>query len=157
MITSARSGDARGEGLVAAQLLLLAGIAVLPLLRPAPQLPPALRRFGTLCMVAGGGLALWSGQSLGHNLTPLPEPKTDGALIQSGPYALARHPLYGGLLLASVGWALQRGHREALELSVLLAGLLEIKTREEERRLTRRFPGYPAYRRRVRKLIPGVY
>lgn len=156
MTTPARSGKARGEALVAMQLLLLTGIAVLPLLRPA-RLPLALSGFGTLFIVAGGDLTLWSSQSLGRNLTPLPEPKADGALVQSGPYTLARHPLYGGLLLASVGWAARRGHWGALGLSALLAAVLEVKTREEERCLTRRFPDYPAYRRRVRKFIPGVY
>jgi protein-S-isoprenylcysteine O-methyltransferase Ste14 len=35
--------------------------------------------------------------------------------------------------------------------------LIEVKVRQEEQWLLERFPGYAAYRRRVRKLIPFVY
>ncbi len=35
--------------------------------------------------------------------------------------------------------------------------LLDVKSRREERWLVEKFPEYPAYQRRVRKLIPFVY
>ncbi|GAA5512464.1 hypothetical protein Dcar01_01178 [Deinococcus carri] len=149
--------NARGEGYVAAQVLLLAGIAALPRLSPAARPPAAVRRTGLLLLTLGGALAGWSGLRLGPNLTPLPEPRPDGQLVQTGPYALARHPIYGGLLLASLGWALAHGHRGALGLSGGLALLFDFKARDEERRLVRHFPEYPAYRQRVRRFIPGMY
>lgn len=149
--------NARGEGYVALQMLLLAGIATLPLRRPAPRPTSALRGAGAVLLGAGSVLAGWSALRLGRNLTPLPVPREDGHLVQTGLYALARHPLYGGLLLASLGWATRRGHASALGLSVLLALLFEKKSRYEETRLAERFPEYPAYRRRVRKFIPWVY
>ncbi len=149
--------NARSEGHVAAQMLLLTGIAGLPLLRPAPRASSPLRATGTVLLVAGSVLAGWSALRLGPNLTPLPEPRRDGQLVQTGPYALVRHPVYGGLLLGSAGWALRRGHGGALGLSLLLALLFEHKSRDEEARLMARFPDYPSYRRRVRKFIPWLY
>lgn len=156
MTVSEHRWNARGEGYVAAQVLLLAGIVALPLLRPRRGTPRELRVAGTLLVLAGGTLVGWSGLRLGPNLTPLPEPRAEGQLVQTGPYALARHPIYGGLLLASLGWALAHGHRGALGLSGGLVLLFDVKARDEERRLTRHFPEYPAYRRRVRRFLPGV-
>jgi len=157
MAPSEHRWNARGEGYVVAQVLLLAGIAALPLRRPVPRPPAPVRRTGFLLLVAGGALVGWSGLWLGPNLTPLPEPRRAGQLVQTGPYALARHPIYGGLLLASLGWAFVHGHRGVLGLSGGLALLFDFKTRDEEGRLVRHFPEYLAYRRRVRRFIPGVY
>lgn len=142
---------------MAIQLLLLTGIALLPLLRPARPPSHAVRGVGTALLGTGSALVTWSALRLGRNLTPLPMPRNGGHLVQTGPYALARHPLYGGLLLAAVGWATWRGHAAALGLSVLLAALFARKSRREETYLTERFPEYPAYQWRVRKFIPWVY
>jgi protein-S-isoprenylcysteine O-methyltransferase Ste14 len=157
MTASEHRWNARGEGYVAAQVLLLAGIVALPLLRPRRRTTRGLRVAGTLLLAAGGTLVGWSGLQLGPNLTPLPEPRAQGQLVQTGPYALARHPIYGRLLLASLGGALAHGHRGALGLSGGLALLFDLKARDEERRLIRHFPEYPAYRRRVHRFIPGMY
>ncbi|PTA66747.1 methyltransferase family protein [Deinococcus arcticus] len=157
MTSSEHRWNARGEGYVAAQVLVLAGILVLPLLRPRQGTPRGLRVAGTALILAGGTLTGWSGLRLGPNLTPLPEPQVDGQLVQTGPYTLVRHPIYSGLLLASLGWALAHGHRGALGLSGGLAFLFDLKALDEERRLTRHFPEYPAYRQRVRRFLPGVY
>ncbi len=35
---------------------------------------------------------------LGQNLTPLPHPRHDGQLVQTGIYGLVRHPLYSGVI-----------------------------------------------------------
>ncbi|WP_420594486.1 methyltransferase family protein [Deinococcus sp.] len=149
--------NARGEAFVVAQMVLLAGIFGLPLLRPSRRPGGALRFLGTLLMLAGGVLTAWSVRRLGRNLTPVPQPLPDGELVQTGPYALARHPIYGGLLLLAVGWSLRRGHSGALCLSGLLWVLFEFKAHNEEARLAEQYPDYPAYRRRVRKFIPWLY
>jgi protein-S-isoprenylcysteine O-methyltransferase Ste14 len=44
-----------------------------------------------------------------------------------------------------------------LGLSVLLAVVLDLKTRREEIFLREQFPGYAAYAARTRKFIPLVY
>ncbi len=42
---------------------------------------------------------------LGKNLTPLPCPKEQSHLVQSGPYALIRHPIYTGVIFIGFAWA----------------------------------------------------
>ena len=80
-----------------------------------------------------------------------------GELIQSGLYGLVRHPMYGGVILSALGWALFRASLPALVLAVILAVFFDRKAHYEEKRLAAAYPEYPDYRRRVRKLIPFIY
>jgi protein-S-isoprenylcysteine O-methyltransferase Ste14 len=81
--------------------------------------------------------------------------KEDHELITSGPYALVRHPIYTGLLLAFVGCAVARGEwRGVLAVAVVFAVLWH-KLRLEEKWLGAQFgEPYAAYSRRVAALVP---
>lgn len=103
-------------------------------------------------LLAGGGLL-----HLGANLTPFPRPLDHGTLVQHGAYALVRHPIYGGIVLAAFGWSLVRGSLLGLLLSVALLVFFHFKSRREERWLVAQYPEYPAYQRRVKKLIPWIW
>jgi len=77
-------------------------------------------------------------------------------LVTTGPYALVRHPIYGGMLLAMLGSALAQS---LLWLAPLLVyGPLFIRSaRREERLLLERFPQrYPGYLKRTKMLVPFV-
>jgi protein-S-isoprenylcysteine O-methyltransferase Ste14 len=61
---------------------------------------------------------------LGRNWSGTVTIKQDHELIASGPYALVRHPIYTGLLLALVGSAMARGElRGAIAVLVAWAAL----------------------------------
>ena len=94
---------------------------------------------------------------LGSNLTPLPFPKEDATLVQTGPYRLVRHPMYSGGIILAYGWALAAGGWLTLAYATVLLVFLDIKSAREEQWLAERFPDYSDYQRRVRKLIPFVY
>ena len=120
--------------------------------------------WGAGALSAGAGLAaagaalLASGLlTLGRHLSPYPTPRHDAALVEHGPYRLARHPIYGGIVLGAAGLSLADGNWLGLALSLGLAVLFWGKSGFEEQRLLAQFPGYAAYRARVRyRLIPGV-
>lgn len=95
--------------------------------------------------------------NLGANLTPLPCPKDNAVLIQTGFYQYVRHPIYFGVLLAAVAWLLIFPGIYILLYSICLFLLFDIKARREEVWLIERFPSYREYQTRVKKLIPGVY
>ena len=84
-------------------------------------------------------------------------PRRDAPLVESGAYRLARHPIYGGLVIGSVGWALVTASPLGLALAAILFAFFDLKSRREEAWLVDRFPAYDAYRRRTRRLIPFVY
>jgi protein-S-isoprenylcysteine O-methyltransferase Ste14 len=148
----------RGGGWVVAQLALFAAIGLAPRrLAGLPDWPEGVRRpaalLGALFILAGllvGGVAA---RQLGANLTIFPRPKEDGELVQHGVYGLVRHPIYTGVLLCALGYALLRSATPALLLSLALWAFFERKARREERWLLERFPAYAAYRRQVPNAI----
>lgn len=139
--------------LVAAQVSLIALLAVLPRRRDWP-VPPALRRAGAAGTLAGLAVVTISGRSLGSALTPSPLPTRSGGLRTSGPYRLVRHPLYSGLLLAGGARTAAGGSAPLVGAYVALVALLSGKARWEERRLQARFPAYTAYARRTPRFVP---
>ena len=75
----------------------------------------------------------------------------------SGPYALVRHPIYTGLLLALLGSTLALGDWRAILALALAAGALWRKLRVEERWMRRQFgDAYRVYSQRVAGLIPFI-
>ena len=153
---------ARGEWLVVGQLLLMGLVFFGPRtvlghpawVFPFPRACPAV---GGVLMVAGGALLLAGLIRLGPGLTPLPFPKEGADLVQTGPFALVRHPMYSGGLVLAVGWALYVQGWLTLGYVVALFVFLDAKSRREERWLAEKFPTYAAYQLRVRKLVPFIY
>jgi protein-S-isoprenylcysteine O-methyltransferase Ste14 len=112
---------------------------------------------GAILFVAGGAFFLAGLFRLGSALTPLPYPKDGAPLVQTGPFALVRHPIYSGGLIGAIGIALiVSGWLTFLYVAALFV-LLDVKSRQEERWLAQKFPEYRDYQRRVRKLIPFLY
>jgi protein-S-isoprenylcysteine O-methyltransferase Ste14 len=77
-------------------------------------------------------------------------------VVDTGPYALVRHPIYTGLIAAIVASALAAATWTALLGAVFVAFGLWLKARIEERFLTAELgaDAYGAYRRRVPMLLP---
>jgi len=96
-------------------------------------------------------------RDLGPNLSPLPRPRRDAVLVTTGAFAHTRHPIYGGMIIAAVGWALWRGSGLHLLLAAVLAVYMSAKASHEEELLRARFDAYAAYRERTRRLIPWIY
>jgi protein-S-isoprenylcysteine O-methyltransferase Ste14 len=79
-------------------------------------------------------------------------------VIDSGPYAVVRHPMYSAMVLLFPGGSLLLGSTVSLVFAVLVCVLLAVRIPLEESVLRRDLPGYEAYRARVRhRLIPGVW
>lgn len=157
---SARRAGSRGEWLVVVQLVLIALVFIGPRTSAGVSLW-APSRLGTIAagvlMAAGGALLAGGLVALGRGLTPLPYPKDDARLIQSGPYAIVRHPMYGGGIILALGWAVYARSWLTLVYVVVLFVFLDAKSRREEAWLTEKFAAYVDYRRRVRKFIPFIY
>src|ERR671916_1524672 len=62
--------------------------------------PGWIRGVGVGVLLLGAGLFAWGIRSLGRSLTPGTEPLPDAELVTAGAYNHARHPIYGGLVLA---------------------------------------------------------
>jgi protein-S-isoprenylcysteine O-methyltransferase Ste14 len=112
---------------------------------------------GVILLAAGVLLLIAAIFRLGSNLTPVPYPKEQGILVETGPYRLVRHPMYCGGILIAFGWAFLSHGWLSLGYAIIMLVFFDIKSRREEKWLKEKFPGYGAYQERVRKLIPFIY
>jgi protein-S-isoprenylcysteine O-methyltransferase Ste14 len=112
---------------------------------------------GVALVMSGLALLLAGGIGLGPGLTPLPYPKDGARLVESGPFALVRHPMYSGGVFIAFGWAVYACSWLTVAYAFVLFAFLDAKSRREERWLEEKFPGYRDYKRRVARFIPFVY
>jgi protein-S-isoprenylcysteine O-methyltransferase Ste14 len=149
----------RGEGWVAVQLVIFVVIVLSGSAGPAWSGAPRIvgAAVGIAAILIGAVLAVRGVIDLRDALTPFPHPLPGAPLVQDGAYRLARHPIYGGLVLGAAGWALVTASAPAVVLAGALFLFFDLKSRREEAWLVDHFPAYEAYRRRTRRLIPFVY
>jgi protein-S-isoprenylcysteine O-methyltransferase Ste14 len=124
------------------------------LLLPPQELSYALYLASLLLLVAGIIFAICALIVLGRSISLLPQARR---LVTSGPYAMVRHPLYLGEMVAIAGIALQHLSVWALLLLVLVWAFQLRRMEYEERVLLQSFPEYADYMARTARLLPGVY
>ncbi|AJY38417.1 isoprenylcysteine carboxylmethyltransferase family protein [Burkholderia humptydooensis] len=113
---------------------------------------------GLLLCVIGMSFAGWARYWLGQYWAGAVALKEDHRLIQGGPYAIVRHPIYTGVLAAALGTALMAGDLRSFVLFAVVAGCYLVKIRREERWLLDAFGDeYTQYQARTAALIPKVY
>ena len=102
-------------------------------------LPIWFRWLGIVTGILCSALMYWTLNSLGRNLTDTVVTRAEATLITDGPYRWVRHPFYvtAAMLMASVtvlaaNWLIGAG-------SLLVLGLLAVRTPKEERMLIERF------------------
>jgi protein-S-isoprenylcysteine O-methyltransferase Ste14 len=142
-----------------AQFVLLALVPVAAFLPPPwPDGGRVVRIVaGALLAVLGAAVAVWAARALGRWLTPFPRPLAEAAVVDTGPYAYVRHPIYAGALVLLVGVALLTSPA-VLAVTAALALLWVGKAGVEEKHMAELVPGYHAYCARVRRrIVPGVY
>ena len=86
------------------------------------------------------------------------QPERAQRVVDTGPYALVRHPMYLAVFVWMVGGSLLLGSWWTVLLCAWPIALLTLRTALEDRLLQRDLAGYPGYTRRVRyRLIPGLW
>lgn len=118
---------------------------------------PPIKTGAMVLIVAGLGISVWARRHIGQFWSARVTLKQNHQLIQSGPYARVRHPIYSGLLLAIIGTALFVGERRAvLGVLVIFTGHWW-KARREEALLAGQFgASYEEYRKRTGSLLPRL-
>ena len=105
--------------------------------------------------VAGFLFAWWARIHLGALWSGTITRKEGHRVVDTGPYAMVRHPIYTGVLLAMFATAVARGRWEAVIGAALCVLGFWIKARQEEKFVSETLgPDYAAYRQRVHMLVP---
>lgn len=141
--------------LVMLQFGLLAIIIVAFMPAPLWQ-QTALQIIGSCMMVMGVALGVWAVVSFRQRVRILPSPSATGLLVTDGPFAHIRHPMYSALLLVSTGLFLAYPTIIRLVAIILLAVVLFVKMRYEERLLAARYSGYGIYQTHTGRLFPKL-
>ncbi|MGD0190814.1 MAG: isoprenylcysteine carboxylmethyltransferase family protein [Rhizomicrobium sp.] len=105
---------------------------------------------------AGFAFCWWARIHLGRLWSGFVTRKADHHIVDTGPYAIVRHPIYTGIILSAFATAAFKGSGIAfLGAAVMTVGFW-IKARLEERFLRQELgqETYDSYRRRVPMLVP---
>jgi len=108
-----------------------------------------------LLLAAGFAVALWGAATLRRHRTTVRPDRAATALVEDGPYAFSRNPLYLALCILTLGFGfLLRAPWIFILWPLLALALDRFAIAKEEAHLAARFGGaYEAYKRRVRRWI----
>ena len=98
-------------------------------------------------------------RTMGKNWSLVARTREDHQLVQTGPFAVVRHPIYVALFFSMVAMAIADGHSRNLLVAVPVFALgTWMRVRNEERLLREQFGAdYDAYAGRVKRFVPGVF
>ena len=110
----------------------------------------------TLIMLLGLGLTWWARIYLGRMWSSVISRMEGHQIVDTGPYAFVRHPIYTGLIVAILATAIAEATLTGLVGGALLTVGVWLKARTEERFLMAELGAdvYGAYCRRVPMLVP---
>lgn len=110
---------------------------------------------GVAVMVFGLGIACWARVHLGTNWSGVVTLKEGHELIRTGPYRNVRHPIYTGILIGFLGYAIVGGQVRGLTAMAAVWLSFFIKARREEEFLAQEFgPKFEEHTRHTGMFLP---
>jgi protein-S-isoprenylcysteine O-methyltransferase Ste14 len=120
---------------------------------PLQELSSTRYLISLLLIMGGTAFALSAVFALGRSISLMPEVRR---LVTSGPYAVVRHPIYVGEMIATAGLAMQFLMPWALMLLGVSCILQFERARNEERLLLQAFPRYREYMANTARFLPRL-
>lgn len=108
---------------------------------------------GSVLLMMGLAVSLWSLAVLGKNLSIIPQARK---LVDTGPYRYVRHPLYVGEILSALGIVVSGFTLPGMLVPLILASLQAYRAIQEEKTLAAAFVEYKAYMSRTHRFIPYI-
>lgn len=125
----------------------------------SPPMPAVVQWLALVVFALGYVFSLWAARTNRFFSTVVRIQRERGHhVIDTGPYALVRHPGYAGPLISHMALPVALGSLWAFVPSIAGAILLMLRAVYEERRLMAELPGYSEYMQRVRwRAFPGLW
>src|SRR5215471_3875793 len=132
-------------------LLFTRGFRIDPLSRQVLERSTSTAYVGLAITETGLAFAILARLYIGKNWSALIQVKEGHELIQSGPYAVVRHPIYSGLMFATLGTAIAYGELSGFLGFVMVVVAWGYKSRLEEEAMKEQFGAqYKQYRSHVK-------
>lgn len=113
---------------------------------------------GLALTILGLAFSVWARVTLGRNFSGMVTVTKDHKLQRTGAYAIVRHPIYSGFMLATLGTAIAFGAVRGLVSFALIVLAWGYKSRIEERLMIEQFDGeYVRYQQEVKALVPLIW
>lgn len=123
----------------------------------SPRIPRALVVSGDAMVLAGFVIVFFVFRANTFTSGVI-EVAEEQRVIDTGPYAIVRHPMYAGGLVLTAGAPLALGSLLGLVPFGLLAAAIVLRLLDEERYLSANLRGYDAYRAKVKhRLVPCLW
>lgn len=125
----------------------------------ASRVPAAVSTAALALFMGGLGFALWAVRTNRFFMPAVRIQDERGhRVVDSGPYAIVRHPGYAAMLVVAPSVALALGSWLALVPALACMLTLVTRTRLEDRFLVANLPSYTEYAKRTKfRLIPGLW
>jgi len=120
-------------------------------------LPVAVILAANLCVFLGYLTTFWVLKTNSYAARTI-RVETDQKVIDTGPYARVRHPMYTGVMVMMLASPIALGSLAALPVFLLIPPLLVGRILNEEKVLREQLAGYTEYCERVPyRLVPGLW
>lgn len=120
-------------------------------------MPPWLQALGVLSILVNGAGTWWTFRENAF-AAPVVKIQEGQRAIDTGPYAIVRHPMYASAVFLLIGVPLLLGSWRGLALAAVFILAVAWRAVHEERVLRAELSGYAAYAARVRyRLVPGLW
>ncbi len=110
-----------------------------------------------ILLVSGLASAVFTLTEFKQYMTPNPVPLDNAQLRTGGIYSVVRHPMYLSVILLIIGGTLFLRAYCTLVFDAAAIIFLLFKIGFEEKMLCEKYPEYPAYRMKTKKIIPFIY
>ncbi|MGD8517506.1 MAG: isoprenylcysteine carboxylmethyltransferase family protein [Anaerolineae bacterium] len=156
------AGSARSWSWTLFAVLLASVVVLQPVLWPelglytSSALGLMVQFLGVLLMAGGLALHWWARLHLRQFFGERVEFQSGQWLVESGPYAYVRHPIYTAFFLCVIGLLLVNPALTTLLVVCYFLADFSRAARQEEALLSAELPGYDEYMRRTSRYVPRL-
>ncbi|MBN1195404.1 MAG: isoprenylcysteine carboxylmethyltransferase family protein [Methanomicrobiaceae archaeon] len=150
-----KKGRRSSAGIVEIVVLIAVPVLCHYLIPVMIVIAPPYSYTGAVVMLAGLGFMMWAARVFGLAGTGFRLREGGSVLVTSGPFRYSRNPMYLGMLIWLIGFAVLLGSLVVFVFPVLFFLLAEsLLIPQEERRMEQMFgERFTGYRRRVRRWL----
>jgi protein-S-isoprenylcysteine O-methyltransferase Ste14 len=116
-----------------------------------------IQALGGIGVLAGLILHIWARKHLQHFYTERVEVQPDHKVIDTGPYAMVRHPVFTSFFLLAYGVFFINPAITTLLIVIYTVWAFTASAKEEEKLLSEKVPGYTDYLKRTSRFWPHFW